>query len=71
MRETIHLQNLFSDSCSQSVKYALMLLEGVRAVNVHREDLTVDVLFDPPATALEIREQLLMSGYLAETHKTS
>ncbi len=48
-----------------------MLIEGVRAVHVHRDELTVDVLFDLPATALEIREQLLMSGYLAENHKTS
>ena len=70
MKETIHLQNLILESCSENVKYALMMIEGVRAVHVHREDLIVDVLYDLPATPLQLREQLQMAGYLAEGHTT-
>ena len=52
--------------CVQNVEMALKMLEGVKAVQVHKEEQTVDVLFEPPATPLAIREQLLLGGYLAE-----
>jgi hypothetical protein len=44
------------------------MIDGVKAVHVQKEELTVDVLFDSPATPLQMREQLLMGGYLAEPH---
>lgn len=66
MKETFHLQNLLYEGCAQNVKTALMMVDGVRAVHVHREELLADVLYDPPATPLQIREQLLLAGYLAE-----
>lgn len=67
MKETFHLQNVKFEGCAQNVKMALMMVEGVRAVHVHREELLVDVLYDPPATGLQMREQLLMAGYLSES----
>ncbi len=42
------------------------MIDGVRVAHVHKEDLTVDVLYELPATPLEMREQLLLGGYLAE-----
>lgn len=66
MNETLHLQNVLYEGCAQNVKTALMMIEGVRAVHVRREELLADVLFDPPVTPLQLREQLLMAGYLAE-----
>ncbi len=68
MRETIHLQNVHCEGCVSNVKTALEMIVGVKAVHVHKEELTVDVLFDSPATPLQMREQLLMGGYLAEPH---
>lgn len=67
---TIHLQNVLYAGCVQNVEMALKMVEGVRAVHVHKAELTVDVLFEPPATPLAIREQLLLGGYLAEPHPT-
>lgn len=66
MKETFHLQNVYLEGCAQNVKLALMMIDGVRAVHVHREELLADVLYDPPATPLQLREQLLLAGYLAE-----
>ena len=66
MKETLHLQNVLYDGCAQNVKMALLMIEGVRAVHVHREELLADVLYDPPAPPLQLREQLLLAGYLAE-----
>lgn len=66
MKETYHLQNVRLEGCAQNVQMALMMIDGVRAVHVHREELLADVLYDPPATPLQLREQLLLAGYLAE-----
>lgn len=66
MKETIQLQNVFLEGCVQNVKMALMMIEGVKAGHVHREELLADVLYDPPATPLQLREQLFLGGYLAE-----
>ena len=65
-RVTIHLQNVFNAGCIHNVEMALKMVEGVRAVQVHQAEQTVDVLFKSPATPLAIREQLLLGGYLAE-----
>ncbi len=65
-RVTIHLQNVHYEGCVQNVERALMMVEGVKAVQVHKAEPTVDVLFEPPATPLAIREQLILGGYLAE-----
>ena len=45
---------------------ALEMIEGVRVAHVHKEALTVDVLYESPATPFAMREQLLLGGYLAE-----
>jgi copper chaperone CopZ len=66
LKETFHLQNVRLEGCAQNVKMAPMMIDGVRAVHVHREELLADVLYDPPATPLQLREQLLLAGYLAE-----
>jgi copper chaperone CopZ len=66
VNETLHLQNVLYEGCAQNVKTALMMIEGVRAVHVRREELLADVLYDAPATPHQLREQLLMAGYLAE-----
>ncbi len=63
---TIRLQNVLYEGCARNVETALKMIEGVRAVQVHREEQTADVLYEPPATPLAMREQLLMGGYLAE-----
>ena len=68
MKATLHLQNVYSEGCVCNVKAALEMIEGVRAVQIHREELLADVLYDAPATPLQMREQLLMGGYLAEGH---
>lgn len=68
MRVTLHLQNVHLEGCAQNVRMALQMVEGVKAVQVHREELLADVLFEEPATDVQLREQLLMAGYLAE-HK--
>ncbi len=65
-RVTIHLQHVLYAGCVQNVEMALKMVEGVKAVQVHKEERTVDVLFEPPATPLALREQLLLGGYLAE-----
>lgn len=70
MKESIHLQNVHLEGCAQNVKMALMMIEGVKAVHVHREELLADVLYEPPATPLQLREQLLLAGYLAERPQT-
>lgn len=66
MRITLHLQNVYLEGCAQNVRMALQMVEGVKAVHVHREELTADVLFEEPATPLKLREQLVTAGYLAE-----
>lgn len=66
MKETIHLQNVHCEGCVHNVKTALEMIDGVKVAHVHKEDLVVDVLYEAPATPLEMREQLLMGGYLAE-----
>ena len=66
MRATIHLQNVHYAGCAQNVKAALEMIEGVKAVQVNREELVAEVLYEAPATPLQMREQLLMAGYLAE-----
>ncbi len=66
MKETIQLQNVHCDGCVHNVKNALEMIDGVRVAHVHKEDLVVDVLYEAPATPLEMREQLLLGGYLAE-----
>ena len=66
MKETIHLQNVHCNGSVHNVKTALEMIDGVRVAHVHKEDLTVDVLYELPATPLEMREQLLLGGYLAE-----
>ncbi len=66
MKVSIHLQNVHLEGCALNVKMALMMIEGVKAVHVHREELLADVLYEPPATPLQLREQLLLAGYLAE-----
>ncbi len=65
-RVTIHLQRVLYMGCVHNIETALKMLEGVKAVQVHQEEQTVDVLFEPPATPVEMREQLLLGGYLAE-----
>jgi copper chaperone CopZ len=65
-RVTIHLQNVLYAGCVHNVEMALKMVQGVRAVQVHKAEQTVDVLFEAPATPLAIREQLLLGGYLAE-----
>jgi copper chaperone CopZ len=70
MKETFHLQNVNGEGCVQNVKMALGMIEGVRAVHVHREEQLADVLYDPPATPVQIREQLLMAGYLSESRNS-
>ena len=68
MRETIHLKNIPYEGCAQNVRVALGKIEGVRVVQVRREDLVAEVLYDPPATPLQMRELLLAGGYLADSH---
>lgn len=68
MRATIHLQNVRYEGCAQNVRTALQMIEGVKAVQVNREELLAEVLYDAPATPLQMREQLLVAGYLAEPH---
>lgn len=68
MKETIHLQNVHCEGCVHNVKTALEMIEGVRVAHVHKEELTVDVLYEAPATPLQMREQLLLGSYLAEAH---
>jgi hypothetical protein len=42
------------------------MIEGVKAVQVNREEQLAEVLYEAPATALQLREQLLVAGYLAK-----
>lgn len=66
MRATLRLQNVRYEGCAQNVRTALEMIEGVRAVQVNREELVAEVLYDAHATPLQLREQLLVAGYLAE-----
>lgn len=66
MRATIHLQNVLYEGCAQNVRIALEMIDGVRAVQVNREELLAEVLYEEPATPLQMREQLLLAGYLAQ-----
>ena len=66
MKETIHLQNVHCEGCVHNVKTAIEMIEGVRVAHVHKLGLTVDVLYESPATPFAMREQLLLGGYLAE-----
>ena len=71
MRVTIRLQNVLYSGCVENVRTALQMIEGVKAVQVNRDELIAEVLYDAPATPLQMREQLLVAGYLAEPHDTS
>jgi len=62
LKESIHLQNVHLEGCAQNVKMALMMIEGVKAVHVHREELLADVLYEPPATPLQLREHCFWRG---------
>jgi copper chaperone CopZ len=66
VRATIHLHNVRYAGCAQNVKTALQMIEGVKAVQVNREEQLAEVLYEAPATALQLREQLLVAGYLAK-----
>ena len=66
MRATIHLQNIVDAGCVANVRLGLEMIDGVKAVQVDRERKVAEVLFEEPATALDLREQLLTMGYLAE-----
>jgi copper chaperone CopZ len=66
MKETFHLQNVRGQGCVYNIQAALEMIEGVRAVQVHREELLVDVLYELPATPYQMREQLLSANYLSE-----
>lgn len=71
MRATIHLQNVHCEGCTENVRTCLQMIEGVKAVQVNRVELVAEVLYEEPATPLQMREQLLLGGYLAEGHGTS
>jgi copper chaperone CopZ len=66
MRATIHLQNIVDSGCVSNVRFALELIDGVKAVQVDRDRKVAEVLYSAPATALDLRQQLLTMGYLAE-----
>ena len=66
MKETFKLQNVNHEGCAQNVKMCLMMIDGVQEVILNWDKRLVDVLFDAPATALRIREQLQVAGYLSE-----
>jgi copper chaperone CopZ len=63
---SIHLQNIYGEGCVQNVKVALGLIEGVHAIHVDRDAKIAHISYEPPATPLAIREQLLSAGYLSE-----
>lgn len=71
MRATIHLQNVHCEGCAVNVRTGLQMIEGVKAVQVNREELVAEVLYEEPATPLQMRELLLLGGYLAEGHGAS
>ena len=67
VKVTLRLQNVHAEGCVRNIEMALKLIEGVRAVHVHRDQLTADVLYEAPATPIQMREQLMLGGYLAES----
>lgn len=70
MRTTLHLQNVLYEGCAQNIRVALEMIEGVRTVEVDRQALMATVLYDPPATVAQLREQLSRASYLAPTTTT-
>ena len=71
MRTTIHLQNVRCEGCAQNVRTALQMIEGVKTVRVDRKEQLAEMLYESPATLRQMREQLLVAGYLAKPHDAS
>ena len=61
---TLNVPDIHCDHCKHSIESAVGGIEGVRKVEVHIDERTVDVAFDAPADQSSISNAIENVGYV-------